>query len=318
MKITDSIIVSFDLETTGTDVETARIVQIGVASRYKHLEHARWCACVNPHEKIPKQASEVHGITDEHVAGADDFAVVADAFLNAMERDRGDGSLQVITGYNILHYDLPLVAAEFHRLTPTDHLYGRLPVWGPDRAEGWQYVIDPVVWLRWFKRAMHARKLSDACRHYNIETGVAHTADADALSALQLLLAMVEEGIIPDDVELACRLQAQMVSLLDAERERFAHYLYATRTLPATTPAGAGVDDWAKYVPKLLLKQLYMGFDKRYVGRRLEDVPADFWTWLSGLPDQPPAAVMAAVVKSLQVRSLAVPPAWAAPAGATP
>ncbi|MDF2443518.1 MAG: polymerase subunit epsilon, partial [Subtercola sp.] len=56
----------FDLETTGIDVETARIVTAHVGlidSTGESIAHGEWLA--DPGVEIPSQASAVHGITTE-------------------------------------------------------------------------------------------------------------------------------------------------------------------------------------------------------------------------------------------------------------
>lgn len=58
---------AFDLETTGVDPETARIVSAAVVtfSDGEAIESRTWL--VNPYVPIPDEATTLHGITDEMV-----------------------------------------------------------------------------------------------------------------------------------------------------------------------------------------------------------------------------------------------------------
>ena len=74
-------LVAFDLETTGVDVETARIVtaavvRIDVAARTSHP--TEWL--VDPGIEIPAEASAIHGVTTERARaeGVDPRVAVAE------------------------------------------------------------------------------------------------------------------------------------------------------------------------------------------------------------------------------------------------
>ena len=64
--------VALDLETTGLDPRTARIVQIGavVVRRGAVAEGERFSLLVDPGAPIPAAATAIHGISDAHVADA--------------------------------------------------------------------------------------------------------------------------------------------------------------------------------------------------------------------------------------------------------
>lgn len=65
--------IALDLETTGLNVRTDRIVQIG-AVNLKAPSEPIIDGLINPGHPIPAQATEIHGITSEDVAGAPSFA----------------------------------------------------------------------------------------------------------------------------------------------------------------------------------------------------------------------------------------------------
>jgi DNA polymerase-3 subunit epsilon len=101
-------LVVFDLETTGTDIETDRIVEIGMVRHNVNESIDVFESLVNPGIPIPKDASDVHGILDEDVAEAPTFKELAEEILGFI--DGAD-----LAGYNIVQFDLPLLNAEFRR-----------------------------------------------------------------------------------------------------------------------------------------------------------------------------------------------------------
>src|SRR5580693_6840033 len=73
-----------DVETTGTDASVDRVVEVGivVARGGEIVERRNWL--VNPGRPIPKDATEIHKITDEQVADAPAFEVVAREVLELL------------------------------------------------------------------------------------------------------------------------------------------------------------------------------------------------------------------------------------------
>ena len=58
----------FDLETTGVDVAKDRIVEIAVLKIQPNGQKDMKIRRINPEMPIPKEASDIHGITNEDVA----------------------------------------------------------------------------------------------------------------------------------------------------------------------------------------------------------------------------------------------------------
>ena len=101
-------IVFFDLETTGVDVSQDRIVQICIIKFDENGEKVVKEAIVNPTVKIPKEASDVHGITDEMVKDKPKFKQIAKdiaEFIGPCD----------IAGYNSDRFDIPLLLEELSR-----------------------------------------------------------------------------------------------------------------------------------------------------------------------------------------------------------
>lgn len=174
----DRPLVCFDLETTGTDVATDRIVQIAMVRVEPGGKRTTLSTLVNPQRPIPPQATAVHGIKDEHVRSAPSFSQLraeVEEFIGGAD----------LAGYNLVKFDLPLLEAEVRREG------GRL-----DLRE--VRLIDPMVI---FKR-QERRDLSAAMMFYcEREHQGAHSAEADTLATLDVLDAQLARyDDLPRDV----------------------------------------------------------------------------------------------------------------------
>ncbi len=107
--LTSVAIVILDTETTGLDVATDRIIEIGaVRITCGHMDtEDQFQKLVNPGMPIPPRSTEIHGITDDDVTGAEDFRPAIDAFTRWV----GEA---VVIGYS-LGYDLAILKAECAR-----------------------------------------------------------------------------------------------------------------------------------------------------------------------------------------------------------
>ncbi len=159
----------FDLETTGIDTETSRIVSayVGVVDAAGAPKGVSWLA--DPGIEIPAQASAVHGISTERARaeGRDAAEVVAEivAVLRAL---LAQGVPVVI--YNAA-YDLTLLNRECLR-------HSILPLADPSP------IIDPLVIDRAVDRYRKGKRtLEVAAEFYGVELMDAHDAEADAVAA---------------------------------------------------------------------------------------------------------------------------------------
>lgn len=101
-------IIYFDIESTGVETETARIIELACIKFNPDGSKEEKTILVNPEMSIPLEASEVHGITDEMVKDKPFFKQYAQAVRNWF-----DGC--DLAGYNSDSYDVPLLSAEFER-----------------------------------------------------------------------------------------------------------------------------------------------------------------------------------------------------------
>lgn len=159
------MLVALDLETTGVNTETARIVEIALV--LVGADAPAWVRRINPGVPIPAESTAVHGITDADVLAAPALADIADEIAGLL---RG----AEIVGHNVRAYDLPVLRTEFARL-------GR-----PDPCEG-AVVYDTLA----ADRALRPHTLDGALRHWcGRPVSNAHSAAADAQAAADVLGAM--------------------------------------------------------------------------------------------------------------------------------
>lgn len=160
----------FDLETTGIDVETSRIVSahVGVINAAgESVELTNWLA--DPGVEIPEQATAVHGISTARArAEGRDAATVVSEIVAALRTllERGIP----VTIYNA-PYDLTLLNREALR-------YGITPLSMPTP------IIDPLVLDKAVDRYRRGKRtLEVAAVVYGVVLDDAHNAGADAVAA---------------------------------------------------------------------------------------------------------------------------------------
>lgn len=159
---------SVDVETTGTNYERDRVIQVGIVLMMPDGARHEKEMLIDPGVPIPREATAKHGITDEMVRGQPTFAQRA--------QNLADGFSRVdVTGFNVVGFDVPILRAEFKRA-------------------GVECKFGKVVDVQDLYRRYHPRTLQDAAREYlgmYDETG-AHTGARDARVALNVLVAQLE------------------------------------------------------------------------------------------------------------------------------
>jgi DNA polymerase-3 subunit epsilon len=157
-----------DLETTGTDPQSDRIVEIGLIKVTPDGRRCRRVFRLNPGVPIPPAATEVHGIADEDVADEPQFADVAADLLGVL-----DGC--DLCGFNLKRFDLRVLHAEFIRAGKALSLQGRA-------------IVDAMEIFFAYEK----RDLAAAVRFYlDREHENAHSAGADAMATAAVLDAML-------------------------------------------------------------------------------------------------------------------------------
>lgn len=160
----------FDLETTGIDVETSRIVSATVAVLDVAgivTERTDWL--VNPGVEIPAQATAVHKITTEHAVEHGSDAATAVGEIVAALRQALEQGIPVVA-YNA-PYDFTLLNREALR-------HGIPPLVSPTP------VIDPLVIDKAVDRYRKGKRtLEAASAFYDVVLDGAHDSGVDAIAA---------------------------------------------------------------------------------------------------------------------------------------
>lgn len=160
----------FDLETTGINVATDRIVEISILKVFPNGNKESYTWRVNPGIPIPKQASDIHGITDEMVANEPSFKELASK-ISALLKDSD------LAGFNSNRFDIPLLAEELLRADVDFDLKKAMAV------------DVQTIFHKKEKRTLEA-----AYKFYcdkNLDN--AHSAEADTIATYEVLLSQLEK-----------------------------------------------------------------------------------------------------------------------------
>ena len=162
-------LVFIDLETTGINLGTDRIVEIALVKIGADQSRLVKRKLINPEMPIPEAASAVHGITDEMVRQAPTFKQAANEIRQFLEQCD-------IAGYNSNRFDIPMLAEEFLRA-------------GLDLDIRNRKLID----VQKIFHMMEQRTLSAAYKFYcNKNLEAAHSAEADATATYEVLEAQLQ------------------------------------------------------------------------------------------------------------------------------
>lgn len=200
---------TFDLETTGVDVTTARIVTaslILVDAEGEVIRAGEWLA--NPGIEIPAEAAAVHGITTE--------------YAREHGKPANEVAYQVAMALGGLFADgVPVIA--FNAAYDFSVLHHELARYGFPPLNAYP-VLDPYV----MNKAVHKfrkgkRTLTALAEEYAVDLENAHTSKDDALAAERLLTAMSFEF---EELEApATELHQKQIVWAKEQAEDFQNYL---------------------------------------------------------------------------------------------
>ena len=219
----------FDLETTGIDVETARIVtaSVGILDESGSCVE-RWDWLADPGVDIPEGATAVHGVTT-HRARTDGRPAgdVVHEIIEMIRRLLETGL--PLTVFNA-PYDLTLLNREAFR-------YGIRPLENP------LPVIDPLVIDKAVDRYRRGKRtLVVAAAHYGVTLTDAHDAGSDAIAAGRVAQALARAFRNELDVEPES-LHAMQVGWCREQSDNFQDYMRRTHD-PHFTTSGS----WPEHV----------------------------------------------------------------------
>lgn len=163
-------IVFFDLETTGVNIAVDRIVEISILKVHPNGNKESKTWLVNPEVEIPKEASDIHGITNEKVVTEPTFKELATK-VEEMIRDCD------LAGFNSNRFDIPLLAEELMRV-------------GIDFDMKNRKAID----VQTIFHKKEQRTLSAGYQFYcGKDLEDAHSAEADTLATYEILKAQIDK-----------------------------------------------------------------------------------------------------------------------------
>lgn len=214
----DNPIAVFDLETTGLNVRNDRIVTASFAV----LSPSGEVLCdvngellvrdwlINPGIAIPKQASDIHGVTTRHAQTNGMGAFEGVTQVAAMVGWALRNGIPVV-GYNV-RYDLSMLVHETER-------YGieSLPELFP--------ILDPYpIFKHLHKYRKGSKTLAAAAEFYDINLDNAHSSHEDALAAGRVLQAIGAQDSVFRSMT-AGELHETIIGLYDEQDRNYQDYL---------------------------------------------------------------------------------------------
>ena len=169
-------IVFFDLETTGVNINTDRIVEICYLKVYPNGNEESKTMRINPEMHIPESTSAIHGIYDKDVENCPTFKEVAKDIAKDIEGCD-------LAGFNSNRFDIPVLAEEFLRADVDIDMMKR------------KFIDVQVIYHK-----LEQRTLSAAYKFYcKKELDDAHTAEADTKATYEVLKAQLD--MYPEDLK---------------------------------------------------------------------------------------------------------------------
>ena len=183
-------LVVFDLETTGLDIITDRIIQLSYIKVTPDGTEVRGNHLINPERAIPAFVTDLTGISDEAVANQPTFKEMAPQLAESFKGCD-------FAGFNSNRFDVPILAEEFLRA-------------GVDFDFTKCRLIDAQTIFHKMERRNLAAAYKFYCGREMDEDFEAHRADQDTEATYRVLLGELEmyseanqddpERVLPNDV----------------------------------------------------------------------------------------------------------------------
>lgn len=183
-------LVVFDLETTGLDIITDRIIQLSYIKVTSDGTEVRGNHLINPERAIPAFVTDLTGISDETVADQPTFKEMAPQLAESFKGCD-------FAGFNSNRFDVPILAEEFLRV-------------GVDFDFTKCRLIDAQTIFHKMERRNLAAAYKFYCGREMDEDFEAHRADQDTEVTYRVLLGELEmyseanqddpERVLPNDV----------------------------------------------------------------------------------------------------------------------
>ncbi len=159
----------YDTETTGIRSDRDRIIEIAA---FNPVHNRTFCKLVNPGQPIPKEATAVHGITDEMVMNEPSFADIADEFSAFCAGET------VLIAHNNDAFDVHFLKAAYEQAGKT------MPSWR---------FLDSLKWARRYRPDLPRHSLQHLREAYGIAANQAHRALDDVLVLHKIFVEMTDD-----------------------------------------------------------------------------------------------------------------------------
>ncbi len=159
--------VSIDLETTGLDPHHNEIIEVGAVKFQDGRTLAEFQSLVKPRQAMPAAITELTGITDEDLADAPNFAVIAGDLLLFLHDC-------VIVGQNV-SFDLQFLAEQGLELPNP--------------------VFDTLELAKILEPYLLQRNLTALTDHFGVQYDTKHRAVADAIATMEVYQALMERAL---------------------------------------------------------------------------------------------------------------------------
>lgn len=179
---TECPVALLDVETTGTNAEVDRVIEVGVVVGQHGVIIERHGWLVNPGQPISAEATAIHGIKDEDVADKPPFSAIANELLAVLAG-------RVPAAYNA-SFDRGFILAELERA-------GARPSTPPPAMRREVDWLDPLVFARELYKHEDSRTLGDMASRLGVSMERAHRATDDAEAALLVLYALAKDPRVP-------------------------------------------------------------------------------------------------------------------------
>lgn len=161
--------VVFDIETTGLDKFNDKIIEIGAVKIIDGIFTETFSTVVDPERPIPKNITDLTGISDQDVKEA----FLLNEVLPDLYKFFGNS---VLVGHNLESFDFPFLALEASKL----NIY-----FDNKRLDTYNLAKEYLPLKRY--------KLQDLAEHFNIENPNAHRALDDAITTAKIFVAMADK-----------------------------------------------------------------------------------------------------------------------------
>lgn len=255
-------IVFFDLETTGTNIATDKIIEISILKVFPNGNKESKTWLVNPEMEIPQESIDVHGITNEKVLTEPTFKELAPK-INEMIATAD------LAGFNSNRFDIPLLAEELMRVGIDFNMKNRK-------------AIDVQVIFH----KKEQRTLGAGYKFYcGKELEGAHGAEADTNATYEILLAQLDKyedlensvTALSDYSTHGVRADfAGFILMNDDNQEIFSFGKYKGRAVEAVFKENSGYHNWIQNADfPLYTKKVFREIKERMTTKKKSMSEAD-------------------------------------------